>query len=438
MHGGVLMMFLIAPIQNAEVDRTASRSLSFPGQGFAVVLDDVQIRDDGVGYQETLGGQEPAAIRCPVCQAMLPAPLQHGLQGGEGQKILLFVLLRIDARGGAQAGGQVFSCPLPGGDLLHIGEDGAAGLEGADIFVDVLDDVEPLPGEIGAGARAEAQVFPAHPIFQIVLGHQSFSREVGDLILPEAPALENVHRCQVHICLGVVIGQVQQIPVFIEGRARLDLQGVAAHMLRIDGKHMLQAVLPVEAGLTRQTVHQIQGQVLEARFPDALHRGEHLGIGMGPAQLFEHLVVVVLHAHAYPVKALSPEAAQELVGDGVRIGLKGDLRVRRHIEAAPDGGKDGRHAVGSEKAGGAAAEVHRIHLIAGSQLAGFLDVGADRVNIPVQELVVLGCHRVEVAVLAFAAAEGYMDIYAQRDLIFLSKQWHTTLPPNPRLISARP
>ena len=139
---------------------------------------------------------------------------------------------------------------------------------------------------------------------------------------------------------------------------------------------MAQGLLPACQSLTGQTVHQIQGQVPEARLADPLDGGDHLGVIVGTAQFFQQLVVIRLHPQAHPVEALAPETAQELVRNGVGVGIKGDLRVGGHVEAAADGGHNGSHAVGTEKAGGAAAEVDGVHLVAGSQGARFLDVGA--------------------------------------------------------------
>ncbi len=89
--------------------------------------------------------------------------------------------------------------------------------------------------------------------------------------------------------------------------------------------------------LAGQAVHQIDGHVAEARLADALVGGDGLGIGMGAAQLFQHLVIVGLDAQAYPVEALGPEPMEQSVGDGVGVGLEGDLRIGHHVKVPADG-----------------------------------------------------------------------------------------------------
>ena len=102
---------------------------------------------------------------------------------------------------------------------------------------------------------------------------------------------------------------------------------------------------------------------------------------------------------------------------GVRVGFEGDLRVACHIEGTADSGKDGGHALGAEEGGGAAAEVDGIDPVIGGQGAALLDVGADGGEVILHQLVVLGGQGVKVAVHTFAAAEGYMDINAQRGFV---------------------
>ena len=146
---------------------------------------------------------------------------------------------------------------------------------------------------------------------------------------------------------------------------------------------------------------------------------------MGPAQLFQHLVIVGLDAEAHPVEALGPEPVEQLVGDGIGIALEGDLGAIVHIKVPADGGHDDGKAVGTEEAGGAAAKVDGVHLIAGGQLAGLLDVVAHRVQVAVKEGVLLGGQGIEVAVLALAAAEGNVNVDAQRGLVrALDQNWH--------------
>ena len=184
-------------------------------------------------------------------------------------------------------------------------------------------------------------------------------------------------------------------------------------MLGVEPEHVLQGVFPVLQGLAGQAVHQIQGDVPEARLADALHGGDGLGIVVGAAQLLEKSIVVGLDAHAHPVEALRPHPVEEFIGDGVGIALEGDLRLRGNVEIPPQSGHDDGNGVAAEVAGGAAAEVDGVHPVAGSQGAGLLDVGADSVQIAVHQGVVLAGHGVEVAVGALTLAEGHVDVNTQ-------------------------
>ena len=87
----------------------------------------------------------------------------------------------------------------------------------------------------------------------------------------------------------------------------------------------------------------------------------------------------------------------------------------------------------------AAAEVDGVHLVAGSQLAGFLDMVAHRVQIAVHQLVVLGGHGVEVAVLALAAAEGDVDVKSKGRFVRTFIENRHGIPPGVKsFVSLRP
>ena len=81
-------------------------------------------------------------------------------------------------------------------------------------------------------------------------------------------------------------------------------------MLRVHPQHIAEGLLPLGYGLAGQTVHQIQGHIAEARLADFLESRHRLGIGMGSSQLFQHIIVVILHTQAHPVEALCPHPVQ--------------------------------------------------------------------------------------------------------------------------------
>ena len=161
--------------------------------------------------------------------------------------------------------------------------------------------------------------------------------------------------------------------------------------------------------------------------PDPLHGVLGLLVVVGSAQLLEDVVVVALHPHAHPVEALAPQPPEKPVGDGVGIGLKGNLRLTGHIETLADGGENRRHALRPKIGGGAAAKVDGVHQIVRSQSSRLFDVGAHRLQIAFQQAVVLTGDGVKIAVLAFAPAEGHMNIDPQRGFVFPLEKSHDYL-----------
>ena len=108
----------------------------------------------------------------------------------------------------------------------------AAAHDAVDVGPQVAHHGEILAGKIGAGIGAEAQIFTAVPVFQIVAGHLGFAAEIGNFVLPVALVCQQLYCLQVHFRLGVVVGQITKIPVFVEGRSLLHAEAVAADMLR--------------------------------------------------------------------------------------------------------------------------------------------------------------------------------------------------------------
>ena len=257
--------------------------------------------------------------------------------------------------------------------------------------------------------------------------------EVGDLILAVAVLLENVTGGQIHVHLGVIAGQEDGILILVQGRALLHLQTVAADMLRVELEHIGQGVPPGVQALLGQTEHQIHGDVIEARLSELLEGGDRLPVVVGTAQGGEDLVVVALDTQGSPVEALGLQPPQELVGDGVGIGLKGDLRIGGHVEIFAQMGQNGGQTLSAEIAGGATAEIDGVDDVVGRQGAGLPDVAAEGIGIVGIELLVLAGDGVKIAVLALALAEGNVNVNTQRGLVFVGgDNCHGNSPVNTR------
>ena len=188
-------------------------------------------------------------------------------------------------------------------------------------------------------------------------------------------------------------------------------------MLRLQRDDSAQRFFPHFVGLPRQTVHQIHRKIFVARPSDALDGVHRVGIGVGAADSLQNGVVIALDAQTHPVKAFPLQPPQQSGGDGIGIGLEGDLRIVRHIEIAPYFIENGRHAVGAEKRRCAAAKIDGVHLVSGRQQPRLLDVGANGIQIAVHQPVILGGQGVKIAVLAFAAAKGNMNVNAKGSLV---------------------
>ena len=146
---------------------------------------------------------------------------------------------------------------------------------------------------------------------------------------------------------------------------------------------------------------------------------------MGAAQLFEHVVAVVLHAQRHPVEALGAQLAQKLVADAVGVSLKGDLGVFVYTEAVLDLGKDPAQVVRPEEGRRAAAEIDGVHHVVRGPGAGLFKVDGKRLHVVVhQPLVPAAADGVKITVLAFAPAEGDVDVNAQG---FQFVVWHSLL-----------
>ena len=165
----------------------------------------------------------------------------------------------------------------------------------------------------------------------------------------------------------------------------------------------------------------------EALPADQLVSLHSLVVGVGSADLLQDFIVVALDAQADTIESLISQLPQQTLVDRVGICLEGDLRSGRHIKALANSGKNGRHTIRAEKAGGTAAKINGIHQISRGLLTGFLDMGADGFSVLVHQLAVPICQGVKIAIDAFTPAERHMNIDSQGFLVFTGKKGHVCL-----------
>ena len=139
----------------------------------------------------------------------------------------------------------------------------------------------------------------------------------------------------------LTIRQIALIPAGIKGGVFLQLQAIAADMLRLQGKHIFHRFLPTLQILPRQTVHQIHRQILESRLADVLDGADRLTIGMGTANIPQNGIIIALNAQTHPVKTFCPQPPQQPGIYGIRIGLKGNFGITVHIKSFSDGVHNG-------------------------------------------------------------------------------------------------
>ena len=349
----------------------------------------------------------------PLRPALALVLLQLLLDGIEVHEELPAVLPLLDAPGGAQAEHQIFAAPLPLGDQVGLVDDGAPLQHGGNIALQIPGKGVAPPAEVGVGPRPEADVGPAHPVFQIVPGLEARPGEVGNLILAVARRRQPLHRPKIHIRLLVVVGELlpPHHPV-VQGSARLHLEAVAAQVLRLQLQHLLHGVPPPRHILVGQAVDQIQADVFDLGLSGCGHRPLGLLEGMGAVQAVQLTVVGGLDAQGDTVYPRPPEGLKHLLIHTVRVALHGNLRVLGQIEALGHGFEHLPQPLLPVKAGGAAAEVYSVHLPAPGEGRGLLHMGEQRLLVVVHPAL-LPRQGVEVAVVALAAAEGDMDIKAQ-------------------------
>ena len=248
--------------------------------------------------------------------------------------------------------------------------------------------------------------------------------EVGYFVLAVAVLLQRGDGVEVHVRLRIVVGERLLQPPLIQRCARLQLQAVAGDVLRGKGDHGGEGVLPLLHGLPRQPVDEIHADVPEARLPRRRHRLLHLRKGVDAPDGVQQPVIRRLHAQRQTVEPRPAQGAQRLaVAGGVRVGLQRDLRVTGDGTTLHHHAQDAAQPLHAQIAGGAAAEIHRVHpmgLRAGRYLP---DMADQRIGVRVHFVLPAG-QGVEIAVGALLAAEGDMDIQPQRGFFL----FHVSVP----------
>ena len=321
----------------------------------------LQRHDDAVGHQKAPGRQTPALLRGLGQSGALVLPEQR-VQRGEALAVGALEAGAVDALRRAEGQHDVLEIPGQRLPCLGLGQHQLAG----DVAVYVPDVGEADAAHVGVRARAEAGVLVHVPVFQVVPGGEAGLGEVGDLVLLVAVLGQKLHSAEVHLRLLVVVGKRLLRPAEVQRRALLQLQAVAADMLRVQDQHLRQRIQPLIQRLTRQAVDQVHAQIADAGSADGLGRLPDLVEGVDTPDAAQQVVIGGLDAQGDAVHPGPAQGAQGLyVTGGVRVGLHGDLRVAADIVPLADGLEDGLETGRAQVGGRAAADIHRVRLMGG-------------------------------------------------------------------------
>ena len=230
-----------------------------------------------------------------------------------------------------------------------------------------------------------------------------------------AVVLQDLRGGKVHIGLHVVIREVGAVAVLPQGRVRLDLEGIAGHVLRLEAQDVLERAAPAGERLVRQAEHQVEREVGKARLARADDGHARLLVGMRTAEALEHVVLIGLHADGDAVEARANQPLEPLRRDAVGVGLERDLGVRAEVEALLQLVENFFQILRAEEARRTAAEIDGVDRVVRREAARFADVVGQRLQVLVRRAAIAAAAEgVEVAVFALALAEGDVDVNAQR------------------------
>ncbi|CAM5574993.1 hypothetical protein SALBM217S_07552 [Streptomyces griseoloalbus] len=168
---------------------------------------------------------------------------------------------------------------------------------------------------------------------------------------------------QVPVGVDVVVRHRHLAPPDPAGqlRALLDDQRVRAHMVGTRADRRVERGAPVVVRLPRRAVDQVEVDVVEAGRAGLGDARLGPAGGVGAVEDLQHVLPGALHAEGDPVEAAGPQLGQVGRADGLRVGLRGDLGVRRETELLADRAQHPHQVARGEQGGRASADEHRAH-----------------------------------------------------------------------------
>ena len=237
---------------------------------------------------------------------------------------------------------------------------------------------------------------------------------VGDLVGRETRRRRHLLRQVVERARRVVVGQRERAVPFQppEGRALLDGELIEREMVVGERQRLGQLGAPGVDGLAGPCVDQVEG----ASRHDALRHGDRaprLRRVVPAPEERERPVVERLHAERHPVHAGRAEVFEACCLGRGRVGLQGDLGIRREGPARRRPVDDRGRGLGRHQRGRAPAEEHAGDLRLRQQRGKMVELAQQRAP-PPRLIDALPDMAVEVAVGTLGEAERPVHIEGER------------------------
>ena len=211
--------------------------------------------------------------------------------------------------------------------------------------------------------------------------------------------------------VGVRFGDLSLVGPDLHGSALLEGQRVEGNVFGRQSGEPSDRVLPLRNSLVRKAIHEIEVDVIEARFPGC-PEGFHRAVGcVATSQELQQTVVQALHANAETVHILLEETSTRLVVQVAGIGLDRYLRTRVYGKRCRSSIQDFGNASVRQIRRCSATEKYSAHtgpaqgISPQAQFTGYCIEKTHHLRFDA----LIG---VEVAVRALGLAEGHMNIEA--------------------------
>src|SRR6266404_7433417 len=159
---------------------------------------------------------------------------------------------------------------------------------------------------------AKTKVRRAVPVLRVVPRLKSGQTEIRDLIMPVAGRADLLNHRPVHFAGEIIVGPGPHTAMNLSGerRAFMNVKQVKRQMLGSQIQGQIEISFPTCERLTGQSSDQIEVDVFESGFAQALKRRRNVCRCMSAAELFQIPIVEGLRAKAGAIDSQAAEFAQ--------------------------------------------------------------------------------------------------------------------------------